>query len=227
MIVLALGIGANTAIFSVVNTVLLRALPFPNRNSWCNFGIPTETLAISRRFPIRTSGISALRIILFLIWRRSSHAASFSPALETRRTFRESCLKQPFATAWRAAYSWQVFSTEEDNPHANGGMDSVIISYRLWRERFGGDPHILGRVLKLDGNPFFVVGVMPAHFDSYTGGATPDLWITAAVIAEPSPTAAKPVSEERGTSFLNVMARLRPDVSLKEAQADMTRSQRC
>jgi len=60
---------------------------------------------------------------------------------------------------------------EEDLPGANRDTDSAVISYRLWRERFGGDPRISGHLLKLDGNPFFVVGVMPSYSDSYMGSS--------------------------------------------------------
>jgi len=64
-----------------------------------------------------------------------------------------------------------AFLPEEDLPGANRDTDSAVISYRLWRERFGGDPRISGHLLKLDGNPFFVVGVMPSYSDSYMGSS--------------------------------------------------------
>jgi putative ABC transport system permease protein len=110
------------------------------------------------------------------------------------------------------------FLAEEDRPNANGS-DAIILSHKLWKEHFGGDRQIIGRRLVLDGKPFTVVGVMPAGFDSEDESTT-DFWVTAALLAESGP---KPLSEERTMSFLHAVGRLKPGVSLPQAQADMDR----
>src|SRR5581483_8869675 len=101
----------------------------------------------------------------------------------------------------------RTFSKDEDA----AGTHVVVLSHRLWRERFGRNPNVLGRAVVLDSKPFLVIGVLPAGFTSYTGGRE-DFWVTAAVLADPAPGVPKPVSEERGISFLNTIGRLKPGV---------------
>jgi putative ABC transport system permease protein len=113
------------------------------------------------------------------------------------------------------------FFPEEERPNANG-TDVIIISHKLWKERFGGDPAILGRSLTLEGHLFSVVSCPPG-FDSRTGIENPDFWLTVAPLAQPSTNAARPVGEERGMSFLRVIGRLKTGVSIAQAQADMDR----
>jgi len=79
--------------------------------------------------------------------------------------------KPAFSIRTGFSVSTGAFLPEEDLPVANRDTDSAVISYRLWRERFGGDPRIPGHLLKLDGNPFFVVGVMPSYSYSYMGSS--------------------------------------------------------
>ncbi|MGH9611253.1 MAG: ABC transporter permease, partial [Bryobacteraceae bacterium] len=217
--VLALGIGGNTAIFSIANAALLRSLPFPHPHQlvelWDSYGNPGNYGPVS--YPN------------FRDWRAWNRAFSGMAAF-TNTGFDLTGAGEPMhvEAILASANLFRVlgihpmlgrnFSPGEDRPGANGA-NSAIISYRLWRERFGGESSVLGRIFKLDGKPFSVVGVMPPHFDSYTGGSGADIWVTAALLS----SGKKPVAEERGISFLHVIGRLRPGVSLQQAQADMSR----
>ncbi len=224
ILALALGIGANTAIFTVVNAVLLQPLPYPKpaqlMRLWDSFGTPGNFEPVS--YPN------------FLDWRAWNHTfsglAAFGGATDILTgSGKPMHLQGVLATAnlFRVLGVHPIlgrdFLPSEDQPKANHGADSIILSYGLWKSRFGADPHILGRPLLLDGQPFTVVGVMPSGFDSRSGIAHPEFWITAAALAETLPGMSKPVGEERGMSYLGTIGRLKPGVSVAQAQADMNR----
>lgn len=222
--VLALGIGANTAIFSLVNSVLLRPLPFPHAGQlvklWDSFGDPDNFAPVSypdfrdwRAWNRTFSGMAAFSSTGFVLT-GSGAALHVDGVIASADLFRV-LGAQPVLG--------RTFSPGEDRPRVSNGADSAVLSYRFWQERFGGAADVLGRVVELDGKPFSIVGVMPPHFDSYTGASNADIWITAAILAETSAANPKPASEERGMSFLHVIGRLRPGVTVQQAQADMNR----
>ncbi len=224
ILALALGIGANTAIYSVVHSVLLSPLPFPDSHRlvrlWDSFGSAGNYAPVS--YPN------------FRDWRAWNHSfsdmAAYSGASYTLTGSGEAthiqgvvCSASLFKVLQVRPVLGRTFLPEEDGPAADNGADSVILSDNLWKERFAQSPRILGRTLLLDGKPFVVVGVMPPGFKSYTGGDHTDFWVTTAVLSERSPGSPKPVSAERGMSFLNAVGRLRPGVSINQAQSDMDR----
>jgi putative ABC transport system permease protein len=101
------------------------------------------------------------------------------------------------------------FTPDEDQAGAN---PVVIMSHRLWQRRFGGDPNIVGKPLTLSGRSVTVVGIMPAAFGIYTEGE--ELWVPIAFSQEEQ--------QNRSAHFLDVMARLKPGVTLSQAQAEMS-----
>jgi hypothetical protein len=219
ILTLALGIGANTAIFAVVNAVLLRPLPYPNPDQlvllWDSYGTRGNFGPVS--YPN------------FRDWRAWNHTFHDMAAF-TSVQFVLTGAGEPTRVQGTLASASLLpllgvqpllgrnFFPAEDRPESANGANAIIISHRLWMNHLGGDPKVLGRNLTLDGNPFTVVGVMPASFGSITNGPAPDFWITAALLSENGP---KPVSEERTMSFLHAIGRLKPGVSLTQAQADM------
>ena len=222
ILALTLGIGANTAIFTVVNAVLLRPLPYPNSHQltrlWDSFGTPGNTAPVSypnfadwRAWNHSFSDLAAFKGVEYVLT-GTGEPAHLQGVTATANLF-------PLLGVHPAL--GRNFLPSEDRPHANHGTDSIIISHALWQGRFGLDPHILGRTLHLDGQLFTVVGVMPRKFNSQIGTAHEDFWTTAAVLAEPSPGMDKPLSEQRGMSFLGTVGRLKPGISISQAQADM------
>jgi predicted permease len=212
--VLALGIGANTAIFSIVNAVLLRPLPFEE---------PDRLVRIFTRTP--GGRLFELSPGKFYDWQRD--ARSFEGmALYQCCGFRELALtgtgsaRPVRATAVSAGFFevvrarpalGRVFRQEEDTP---GGRHAVLLSDRFWRTEFGGQPDAIGRTLKLNDEAYTIVGVMPATASvaSWTGMAS-DVWVPLALTDEQR--------ADRGNHNRYGVARLKRDVELAQAQAEM------
>ncbi|HLJ49499.1 MAG TPA: ABC transporter permease [Bryobacteraceae bacterium] len=209
---LALGIGANTAIFSVVNGVLLRPLPYPQPDrlailwetqpskgirdfpasppdyrDWLDRSRSFEQIAAFREHPsVLTGGALPERL----------DAASLTPAC--------------FQLLGAQAQHGRLFLPEEDQP---GHNHVAVLSYGLWQRRFGGDTGIVGRSLDLDGGSYSIVGVMSPGFKLLD--TTSEIWV-------PYTLDSKELSEEnRGYKTLRVIARLRSGVTLEQAAAEM------
>jgi predicted permease len=212
IIALALGIGANSAIFSVVNAVLLRPLPFKHPEQlvmiWENaahLGFPKDTPSPAN----------------FLDWQKQAQCFS-GMAARAERSFNLTGVGEPerlegqrvsanfFDLLGVPALLGRTFVSEDDRP----GSHVVLLSYSLWQRRFGSDPAVIGRALTLNGESYTVVGVMP-RLVQLPGSSTrnDELWVP---IAFPQEEAL-----QRGSHFLEVIARLKPDISLKQAQAEM------
>ena len=211
VLTLAIGIGANAAIFTVINAVLLRPLPY--RDSARLVALFThEVRKGDRRAPSSPAD--------FLEWRRESRALEemtaahpWSPVL-TGRGHPEPIpgLKATpglFALLGAEAALGRAFAETEHLPNE----DVVVLSDRLWRSRFGGDAAIVGQALALDGRSYTVAGVMPPGF------AFPPFWATEAEMWTPLRLTA--ADQSNGSRFLRVFARLRPGVTLASARAEL------
>src|SRR5262245_53356534 len=214
--VVALGIGANTAIFSVVNAVLLRPLPFEE---------PERLVRIYTRTPGPDGRRFELSPGKFYSWQRE--ARSFEGmALYPCCGFREFALTG-VGTARRVTVTrvgagffeivrarpalGRVFQQEEDTP---GRRHVVVLSDRFWRAEFGGNPDVIGRTVKLNDEAYTIVGVMPAAASvaSWTAMAS-DAWVPLALSDEQRAA--------RGNHNRDGVARLKRDVDLAQAQAEM------
>jgi predicted permease len=212
--VLALGIGANTAIFSIVNAVLLRPLPFEE---------PERLVRIFTRTPDgRPFELSPGK---FYGWQRD--ALSFEgmamyqccgfrelalTGMGTARMVRATAVTAGFFEVVRARPALgRVFRQTEDTP---GGKHVVILSDRFWRTEFDGHPDVIGRTMKLSDEAYTIVGVMPATASvaSWTGMAS-DVWVPLALTDEQRAA--------RGNHNRDGVARLKRDVELSQAQAEM------
>ncbi len=212
VVTLALGIGANTAIFSVVNGVLLRPLPFHDADRLVRvWHVPP-----AQSFPgMPTFSVSAAN---YLDWKSQNHVFE-QTAIYTYRGFTLSNGTKPEQVDACAASSGffetlsvppllgRVLLPEEDQP---GRSNVVVLSYRLWQEHFGANRDIVGHNISMDGRNFLVAGVMPAsfRFPDFAQMWTPMAW-TAAERAV------------RGEHHYGVVARLKPGVNVKGAQAEM------
>jgi predicted permease len=211
VLTLALGVGANAAIFSVVDAILLRPLPYPE---------PTRLVRVWESKPSRGAFKNVVNPFNFLDWREKSHAFQAMAAV-IASTHNLNAKGQPIAVPGLRV-SPEFFSILQVPPargrtfvadDAVPGQDRIaVISYQLWQGQFGGDPGVVGRNIELDGQPFDVVGVMPPGFSFPQSKA--QIWI-------PLPLAR--TEEWKDGRYLSVIARLKPDVTLPQAQADMAR----
>jgi putative ABC transport system permease protein len=219
---LALGIGVNTAIFTVVNAVLLRPLPFP---------APDRLVRVlSTRLP--SNNVGGVSYPDFEDWRKQSHVFESMSAFRTGSfTLTDPGEATHLAGAAVSAALFpllgvkpslgRAFLPEEDTPGAVNGGDAVILSHTFWQQRFGSDPHVVGRNLKLDSRDHTVVGVMPPGFQFPIQAEPVDVWTTIAVDAR-APEGGSGMTTQRGAHYLDVIARLKPEVGLAQAQGEMS-----
>ena len=209
--VLALGIGATTAIFSIVNAVLLRPLPFEE---------PDRLVRIFVR-PGPGGGPLELAPGKFYDWQRDAQSFEGMAMYRVRdvalagtgtaRTVRSTAVSAGFFEIVRARPALgRVFRQDEDTP---AGKYGVVLSDRFWRTEFGGNPDVIGRTVKLNDEAYTIVGVMPATASvaSWTAMAS-DVWIPLALTDEQR--------ADRGNHNWDGVARLKRDVELAEAQAE-------
>src|SRR6185295_2889383 len=217
-IALALGIGANTAIFSVVNGVLLRPLPFAGSEQLMN---------VWETDSVRGSVRGAASYPNFVDWRDQNHVFEHFSSYHTNdfiMTGRgESTRLQGavvnadlFPLLGVAPMFGRGFLPAEDNPGEGGRV--AILSQALFQKRFNSDPNVVNQSLVLDGKNYTIVGVMPAEFQFPVQNEPVELWTTVAVDREGK----EPITEERGAHYMEVIARLKPGVSKEQAQAEMT-----
>jgi putative ABC transport system permease protein len=218
ILTLALGIGANTAIFSVVNAEILRPLAFRDPGQLMH--VATSNVRIHT-----TNG--AISYPDFADWRAQNHVFQ-DMAAYTDVSFALTGTVQPahleaasvstglFNLLGVAPELGRTFLPEEDEPHHH----VVILSDRLWKDRFGGDPHIIGRVITLDNSGYSVVGVMPASFQYPLQREPAELWSTLGPLRE-STDGSPSMAEHRSAHFLQAVARLKSGVTLAEAQANL------
>ena len=211
LITLALGIGANTAIFSVVNAVLLRPLPFQDPEQlvivWedATFaGFPHNTPAPANYVDWKNQNQSFVDMA-------ASHETSFNLTGdgEPERVSAYSVTANFFPLLGVQPLLGRSFLAEEDRPGAN---KVAVLSYSLWQSRYGADRNILNRDILLNGEKHSVVGVMPASFQFFEKDTR--LWVPIALDQEDW--------ANRGGHFLTVVARLKPGISVSQAQADMS-----
>jgi putative ABC transport system permease protein len=211
VIALALGIGANTAIFSVVNTVLLRPLPYKDPEQlvmvWedaTKHGYPRDTPAAANYVDWRDqnsvfSGMAAI----------ADSDLNLTNAGDPERLKGRRVSANLFPLLGVEPQLGRVFSAAEDKP---GAQLVTVLSYRLWQRRFGSDPNIVGKTLTLNDEPYTVIGVMPARFEFPE--KDDELWVPIAFGAREA--------ANRNTHYLEVVARLKPSVTLEQAQTEMT-----
>ena len=214
ILTLALGIGANTAIFSVVNAVLLQPLPYANANELSSIYLSTGGESVESRFPFSPAAYINLKThnavftdIAALSNKGWPANLTGAGAPERLQGFQVSA--NLFSLLGVNAELGRTFVAEEDQPGPNR---VVVLSHALWKRRFGGDRDVLGSKLTLNGETYTVVGVLPSDFRYYT---KTDLWTPLAMsVAE---------ENERNSSYLELIARRKPGVSNEQATADADR----
>jgi putative ABC transport system permease protein len=219
---LALGIGANTAIFSVVNAVLLRPLPFPQPQKLVEL-FPYDL----RTPPEKAIEGSAASYPNFVDWRAQNRVFE-SIALYTNQSFTLTNGKEAIHIQGEAVSAdlfrllgiqpilGRTFLANEDEP----GNRVAILSHALWQRRFGSDPAIVGKSVTIDGEQFQIVGVMPSQFTFPLGPVPTEVWTTVSRFRE-STDGSQPMTEQRSNEFFGCIARLKGNESISQAQANM------
>ena len=206
LLTLALGIGANVAIFSVANAVLLRPLNAPDASTLVRFTIITGSTS---------SPFTGAQV--FDVWRQqttwfedvSAHRLEFVNLTggEAPEQIPVARVTAEFFRLFRAPLAHgRTFSADEDRP---GGRRVALLSHGLWTRRFGSDPHIVGETISLGAVPHVVIGILAPEFDSEQFDPRPDIWV---------PFQIEPQRIDGGNLF-QVTARLKPGITLAAANA--------
>ena len=203
---LALGIGANTAVFSVVNAVLLKPVPFAD---------PDRVVMFMNTSP--DGSFPAASPAKFQHWKEQTNVVGDVSAFRggvvnlTGNAFPEQLKSGEVSANYFRLFGAPVirgrtFTAQEDLP--NGGK-VALLSYAFWRRRFAADPQILGKTISLSGNPYVVIGVIGPNFDISEFGPAPDIW---------TPFQLDPNTKDQGHYFL-AAGRLKTGVTLMQAQS--------
>ena len=216
MLTLALGIGANTTIFSVINATLLKPLPFPHAERlalvWETFGKgPGNWNIVSAPnfwdFERLSHSFEAMAI-----FDSAGRGYNLSPSGSSQGAEQVSGLRVTagfFSVLGAKPLLGRTFLPEEETL---GKDHEVVLSYGLWKTRYGGDPSLVGRTIRVDGADFTVVGVMPREFQWQFWSGPRQLWV---------PVGYTKTDFGRGDNSFVSIARLKPGVSMAQAQAEM------
>ena len=219
---LALGIGANTAIFSLVDAVLLRLLPVKN---------PEQLVAIEgfdqrdrgrvfsysmfEQIRARTQAFSG--VFAAMAGTRPTDVAAPEASNGTERAEVQDVSGEYFQVLGVNAIAGRTLTAADDQ--TPGAHPVAVLSYRFWQRSFAGDTSIIGKEITLKGHPFTIIGVTPPEFFGESVGVAPDIWVP--LMMQPTLDRGQSRLSDANTGWLRMMARLRPGVSEEQAQAAM------
>ena len=215
VITLALGIGANTAIFSIVNAVLLRPLPFPEQErlvvAWkkdtaANTPFVELSVAEIRDWQAQNQSFAGLAAMPTTVYGYGHVLTGRGDPVQLETA---PVSGNFFSILGAHAALGRVFDEHDDQP---GGPNVVVVSNRLWRERFNSDARIVGQTITLNQRGFTVIGVMPANFEFPRGV---DLWKPLLASMDPRQI------DNRGAVYLQVIGRLKPGITRSQAEAEL------
>ena len=225
ILTLALGIGANTAMFSVVDGVLLRPLPFQDPQRLVALGeFDTRTgrtstqgsLSYPDLMDVRARNHSFAAVAAF----NSNNPLTLTGAGQALHVKVQTVSSNLFSLLGAQPWLGRTFMAGEDDP----GHHVVVLSEAFWRRQFQSDPGVIGRAVELSGRSYTIVGVMPRGFQFPVEAEAVELWVTFSQDAEvehaedPSDTSA---TAQRGNHYLTGIARLKPGVTVERANADL------
>ena len=213
VLTLALGIGANTAIFSIVNAVLLRPLAYKDSpslvNIWGKFekdGIPQNWISEPEYWDLLDHNESFSQIAAYSLGGRANLTRADAQPVQVS-TGNATASVLPLLGI--APVLGRIFGADEDQP---GHSHYALLSYALWQSQFGGDPNTVSKSIQLDGETYSVVGVLPKQFSL---GGKQDLWTPLGL------DRVRPGG--RGSHYLHVVARLKPGVDFAQGSTALTR----
>jgi len=218
ILTLSLGIGANTAIFSVVNALLLRPPLAAQPEQMAQLdkmeqGVGNHTSYPNYRDLVEgTEAFSALAAF-------DTGPVNLGQGDAMRKVFAESVTGNYFPAFGVSAALGRTFGTETDG--ALGAYPVAVVSHGAWQRRFGADPGLVGKTIMLNGQQFTVIGIMPEGFrGAWPIGIAPEIWTPLTMRQQLKPGA--DLFGNRGDHWLNVIGRLKPGVSHAQAQAEVS-----
>ena len=218
IIILALGIGANTTVFSLMDAVLLRSLPVRNANEIVEIATRTTGGGLHPDFSyplyaaMRESNSELAGMIAY-----ADSSFGLSAGDQTERLRGEYVSANYFDVLGVRPSTGFTFTRDDERP---GAQQVAVISYALWNRRFGGDPSVVQKTIALNGRTFSVIGVAPRTFSGLVRGMGADVWITLPHVAELENSPERMTSVT--SSWLALVGRLRPQFTIQQAQALMT-----
>jgi macrolide transport system ATP-binding/permease protein len=222
---LALGVGANTTIFTLLNAALLAPLPVER---------PSELVAIYTSDQANIGGLGNLNPMSFpnlkdmrerneLLSQMAGYSfptpVSVITATAPQQAFVELVTGNYFSVLGVKAAKGRVFNAEEDTKR--GGAPLAVVSYGFWQRRLGGDPSAVGRVMPLNGVGYTIVGVTPEGFRGINSLISPDMWVPSMMAAQVLPSQMRSWIDERRALMFFVAGRLKPGVTIRQAEANL------
>jgi len=227
VVTLALGIGANTAIFSLINALQLKMLPVRNPADLVVIGDPAGVHS-------RSSGTPQVRYFSYPLYRAfRDNTSTFSGMLVSGEVNRTKVTKDGsdistsaaavlvsgnyFSVLGVNALMGRTIAAEDDD--AKGKNPVAVVGYNFWQQKLGQDRGIVGQTVRLNNYPFTIIGVAPPGFLGDTVGDTQDFWVP--IMKQEQLMPGRAFLEDLNTSWLHVMARLKPGISVEQARANV------
>jgi predicted permease len=222
---LALGIGANTAVFTIINTLLLNPLPVEKIS-----GLGALNTNLTKK-AAQSGDLQAISFLNLKDLRQRTHAfgsvaghsnpmaVTMIDKAEPHRVFMELVTSNYFNTLGLHPFLGRFFLPDEDAKPGSAAV--VVLGYAAWQSRFAGDSNILGRTIKLNNLPFTIVGIGPKGFKGLYAVFGPDLWIPSMMAEQILPVEQQKALNDRAMPLFTGIGRLGPGVSLAKAQAEM------
>lgn len=226
ILTLALGIGANTTVFTVINTLLLNPLPVPNSSDLASISLANAPNASKAGAPSPLSYAdlkdyqSRNEVFQSLAGYTSPRPLTWQTNGASQGIFGELVTGNYFSALDLRPSKGRFFSREEEEDEP-GAHPVAVMNYGTWQARFGGAPDIVGKTLRLNNVIFTVIGVAPPRFIGVHGLFGPDLWIPAAMAQQVLPNEMQNALSDRGKMLFQGVGRLKPGVAQAQAQANM------
>lgn len=218
ILTLALGIGANTAMFSVVNAVLLRPLPFPEPERLVTiWGTHAKLNEMNRALSYPDiADLQTMNTTFDSVAAYDLASVTVTGVGEALHVNAARVSSNMFSLLRGSPILGRTFAPGEDRT----GNFVAILSHSLWQSQFHGDPNVIGRSVEIEGRSYTIIGVMPRGFVFPLDSDPPQLWRTYAGLATPINPGDKPQTEQRSSHFLAAIARLKPNVTMEQANQD-------
>ncbi len=225
VLTLGLGMGANTTVFTVINTLILNPLPVPDSSGLAAVGLmkAQSTAKSSEPLPLSYADLKDYqarnRVFRSLAGFTSAQPVTWQAAGASEGMFSELVTGNYFSALGIKPAAGRFFLPEEDT---NPGAHAVaVMNYGTWQSRFGGAPDIIGKTIRVNHVVFTVVGVAPPHFIGVNGIFGPDLWVPATMAEQLLPNAMQGVFSDRSKALFRGVGRLNPGVTGSQANDNM------
>jgi putative ABC transport system permease protein len=225
ILTIALGIGASTAVFTVINAFFLNSLPIRNPSTLVAVYAMPQSADPHANTPQPISFLDFKdyeeknKVFSELAGYSSPMPISFSEGKNAERMFVELVTGNYFDTLGLTPVIGRFPGAEEDG--VPGGDPVVVIGYGTWQRRFGGNPSAVGRLIYINERPFTIIGIAPPVFKGINAIFGPDMWVPSMMAEQILPAPSHDALRQRSRSLFTGVARLRPGVSMSQAEADL------